>query len=276
MKTQTQTTQSNSPVIEFYQLVEQRRVAEELAKQEAKKIKKRGRPRTKKYYFNQNTEDAIIAYNHETNQALRDRVYSEYIYKAFDKLAENIIHTFKFYYVDGSHSDVKHEVVAFLIEKMPKFQKGKGKAFSYFSIIAKNYLIITNNKQYQRLKQKADIFKIDSERNVTNEIVRNDHVTEMKDFVSEFVAHWEVYLFERFNKLRDRQIADAVLELFRIRDNIENFNKKALYIMIREMTSVKTLYITKVVNIIKQSYRDLYPLYKKYGSIYRIPPSRDN
>ena len=143
MKTQTQTTQSNSPVIEFYQLVEQRRVAEELAKQEAKKIKKRGRPRTKKYYFNQNTEDAIIAYNFETNQALRDKVYSEHIYKAFDKLAENIIHTFKFYYVDGSHSDVKHEVVAFLIEKMPKFQKGKGKAFSYFSIIAKNYLIIT-------------------------------------------------------------------------------------------------------------------------------------
>ena len=273
--TQMQTTQSNSPVLEFYQLVEQRKIEEELAKQQAKKIKKRGRPRTKKYYFNQNTEDAIIAYNFETNQALRDKVYSEHIYKAFDKLAENIIHTFKFYYVDGSHSDVKHEVVAFLIEKMPKFQKGKGKAFSYFSIIAKNYLIITNNKQYQRLKQKADIFKIDSERNVTNEIVRNDHVTEMKDFVSDFVAYWEVYLFERFNKIRDRQIADAVLELFRIRDNIENFNKKALYIMIREMTGVKTLYITKVVNIIKQSYRDLYPLYKKYGSIHRIPPSRD-
>lgn len=276
MMTQMQTTQSNSPVLDFYQLVERRRVEEELAKQAAKKIKKRGRPRTKKYYFDQNAEDAIIAYNFETNQTLRDRVYSEYIYKAFDKLAENIIHTFKFYYIDGSHSDVKHEVVAFLIEKMPKFQKGKGKAFSYFSIVAKNYLIITNNKQYQRLKQKADIFKIDSERNVTNEIVRDEHVTEMKDFITEFVTYWEEYLFTRFNKLRDRQIADAVLELFRIRENIENFNKKALYIMVREMTGVKTLYITKVVNVIKQSYRDLYPIYKKYGSIHRNPPSRDN
>ncbi|HAI40043.1 MAG TPA: hypothetical protein DCM40_19095, partial [Maribacter sp.] len=57
-----------------------------------------------------------------------------------------------------------------------------------------------------------------------------------------------------------------------IRENIENFNKKALYIMVREMTGVKTLYITKVVNTIKRSYQVLYPLYKQHGSIFRIPP----
>lgn len=234
--------------------------------------KKRGRPRTKKYYFDQTTEDAIIAYTAETHQHLRDKVYKDHIWKPFDKLAENIIHTFKFYYLDGTHSDVKHEVVAFLIEKMGKFTKGKGKAFSYFSIVAKNYLIINNNKQYARMKQKAPVIKIDEDRNVTNEIFRADRVTEIKDFFDEFVEYWEEHLFIKFSKSRDRQIADALLELFRSRDNIENFNKKALYIMIREMTGVKTLYITKVVNTIKRSYQVMYPLYKRYGSIFRIPP----
>ena len=234
--------------------------------------KKRGRPRTKKYYFDQTTEDAIIAYTAETHQHLRDKVYKDHIWKPFDKLAENIIHTFKFYYLDGTHSDVKHEVVAFLIEKMGKFTKGKGKAFSYFSIVAKNYLIINNNKQYARMKQKAPVIKIDEDRNVTNEIFRADRVTEIKDFFDEFVEYWEEHLFKKFSKSRDRQIADALLELFRSRDNIENFNKKALYIMIREMTGVKTLYITKVVNTIKRSYQVMYPLYKRYGSIFRIPP----
>lgn len=275
--------QATSPVQQFYiDYKEKVRKEEEhkawlasLTPKERKELKKkRGRPRTKKYYFDQNVEDAIIAYTAEENQSLRDRVYKEFIYKAFDKLAENIIHTFKFYYMDGKHSDVKHEVVAFLIEKMPKFTKGKGKAFSYFSIVAKNYLIINNNKQYARMKQKAAVIKIDTDRNVTNEIFRENRVTEIKDFFDEFIEYWEVYLFKKFSKTRDRQIADALLELFRIRENIENFNKKALYIMIREMTGVKTLYITKVVNTIKRSYQHLYPLYTEYGSLTRIPHSK--
>jgi len=275
-------TETTSPVLNFYTQYNERQLAEQKQKEylasltpaERKELKKkRGRPRTKKYYFDHNVELAIIAYNFETNQPLRDKVYKDHIWKAFDKLAENIIHTFKFYYLDGTHRDVKHEVVAFLIEKMPKFTEGKGKAFSYFSIIAKNYLIINNNKQYARMKQKAPIAKIDTTRNVSNEIIRNDRITGIKGFFDEFTEYWEVNLYTRFNKTRDRQIADAVLELFRIRDNIENFNKKALYIMIREMTGVKTLYITKVVNTIKKSYHDLYPLYEKYGSIHRIPPA---
>ena len=276
-------TQTLSPVQQFYIDYEERVRKEAVHKawlasltpKERKELKKkRGRPRTKKYYFDQNVEDAILAYTNETSQSLRDKVYKDFIWKAFDKLAENIIHTFKFYYLDGTHNDVKHEVVAFLIEKMPKFTKGKGKAFSYFSIVAKNYLIINNNKQYARMKQKAGINKIDTTRNITNEIIREDRVTEIKDFFDEFIEYWEAMLWKRFNKTRDRQIADALLELFRIRDNIENFNKKALYIMIREMTGVKTLYITKVVNTIKRSYQELYPLYKEYGSIFRIPPDK--
>mgnify|MGYP003137236037 CR=1 FL=1 len=272
-----------SPVQQFYVDYEEKVRQEALHKAwlasltptERKELKKkRGRPRTKKYYFDLNVENAIIAYTAEESQHLRDKVYKEHIWKAFDKLAENIIHTFKFYYLDGTHSDVKHEVVAFLIEKMPKFTKGKGRAFSYFSIVAKNYLIINNNKQYARMKQKAGINKIDTDRNITNEIIRAERVNEIKDFFDEFVEYWERNLWVKFNKTRDRQIADALLELFRIRDDIENFNKKALYIMIREMTGVKTLYITKVVNTIKRSYQVLYPLYKIHGSIFRIPPDK--
>ena len=60
-------------------------------------------------------------------------------------MAENIIHTFKFYYFDVSSEDVKHEVVSFLVMNIHKFKEGKGKAFSYFSIVAKNYLILHNN-----------------------------------------------------------------------------------------------------------------------------------
>ena len=91
----------------------------------------------KKQYFTQETENAIIRYNEQKNPAIRNRIYNEHIRAPFEKLAENIIHTFKFYYFDVPSEDVKHEVVSFLVLNMHKFKEGKGKAFSYFSIVAK-------------------------------------------------------------------------------------------------------------------------------------------
>jgi len=110
----------------------------------------KGSPR---YYFHQGTEDAIIRHNKETRPHMRERIYNEHIRTPFEKLAENIIHTFKFYYFDVPSSDVMHEVVSFLYMNMHKFTEGKGKAFSYFSIVAKNYLILHNNNNYKKLKQ---------------------------------------------------------------------------------------------------------------------------
>ena len=70
---------------------------------------KKGSPR---YYFTQDTENAIIRHNKETRPHMRERIYNEHIRTAFEKLAENIIHTFKFYYFDVPSEDVKHEVVS--------------------------------------------------------------------------------------------------------------------------------------------------------------------
>ena len=76
-----------------------------------------------------------------------------------------------------------------------------------------------------------------------------------------FVDYYDERVEELYRSERDRKIAYAVLELFKNRENIENYNKKALYIMIREMTGTKTQYITKVVNEIKSEYVRLFTLF---------------
>ena len=85
-----------------------------VAKPVVKKIRKR-KKKTKNYYFNQGTEDAIIRYNKSDDPILKNKIYNDHIRAAFDKLAENIIHTFKFYYFDVGSIEVKHEVVSFLV-----------------------------------------------------------------------------------------------------------------------------------------------------------------
>jgi hypothetical protein len=219
-------------------------------------------------YFTQETEDAINEYNRCEDPIERNIIYTKRIHPAFYKLSEIMIHRFKFYNFDVSHEDVKHEVVAFLHEKIGKFDGDSGfKAFSYFSIVAKNYLIAENNKNYYLYKKRHTLESIDSERNIVNEQIRNDFVDEQKDFIDIFVGIMDEFLPLIFSKNRDLQVADSVLYLFKTRENIENYNKKALYILIRERTGIKTQYITNVITKFKLIYGRLYESYSNGKNI---------
>jgi hypothetical protein len=213
-------------------------------------------------YFTQETEDAINEYNKCEDPVIRNIIYTKKIHPAFYKLAEIMIHRFKFYSFDVPHEDVKHEVVTFLHEKISKYDGESGfKAFSYFSIVAKNYLIAENNKNYYHYKKRHSLETIDSERNIVNEQLRSEYIDEQKDFIDMFAEIMEQFLPLIFTKNRDLQVADSVLYLFKTRDNIENYNKKALYILIRERTGIKTQYITNVITKFKFIYGRLYEAY---------------
>ena len=98
-----------------------------------------GRKKSKNNYFTQETEDAIVAYNNSGDHVFRDKIFTEKIYFPLYKLAENIIHTFKFYYTDVDDlEDLKLEVVSLLVEeKLHMFDPTKGAKASamYYSLI---------------------------------------------------------------------------------------------------------------------------------------------
>ena len=210
------------------------------------------RKKKSKQYFTLDTEEAIIAYNKSTSQREKNDLYKTRIQYPFEKLAENILNTFKFSYFDVSKEDVQMEVISNLIEKIHRFQEGKGKAFSYFSIVAKNYLILKNNGNYKRFKKTSLLSEMPESWNPENDFKQTQFGEELNEFKELMLKYWDINLTRVFTKKRDIQIADAVLELFRRSANIENFNKKHLYLLIREMTDCKTHYITKVVNEMKK------------------------
>lgn len=225
---------------------------------------KKGSPR---YYFHQGTENAILRHNKESRPIIRERIYNEHIRQAFEKLAENIIHTFKFYYFDVPSEDVKHEVVSFLYMNMHKFQEGKGKAFSYFSIVAKNYLILHNNNNYKRMKQHDGAEITDRKRDPISEIKSKDARSMRIEYVDVLADYWRNNLTSVFKRKKDLDVANAVVELMDMKENIDNFNKKALYILIREMTGSNTQHITRVVNVMKKHHFKLQENYLTTGSV---------
>tara|TARA_B100000900_G_C20459482_1_gene666612 strand:+ start:219 stop:947 length:729 start_codon:yes stop_codon:yes gene_type:complete len=220
-----------------------------------------------RYYFTERTQAAIIRYNNTDDVRLKNKIYNDHIRSAFDKLCENIIHTFKFYYFDTSSEEVKHEVVSFLVMNMHKFKEGKGKAFSYFSIVAKNYLILNNNKNYKMGKIHSQMDVLDYKRNTAAETAQKEAQYNTGIFVEELGRFWDLNLTNIFHRQKDIKVADAVLHMFRMKENIENFNKKALYILIREMTGSNTQHITRIVNVMKKYNDRLKHEFYKYGMV---------
>ena len=96
-------------------------------------------------------------------------------------------------------------------------------------------------------------------------IPTNQQIKEISGF-RPMIDYWDVNIEKIFKKHNELQIAYAVLGNFRNSDRI-NFNKKALYLYIREMTNCKTQNITKVVNKMKDMQKKIQIDYKETGDV---------
>jgi hypothetical protein len=222
--------------------------------------------KNKKVYFGPEVDVSIAKYNKEEDAVIRSLIYQREIKQPMEKLVENIIHTFKFYYTDNIPLDqVQHEVVSFLVEKLHKFDPSKGsKAFSYFGMIAKNYCILKNKKNYKKLIEHK---RLDLDESVDIVQEEKDDQPNLEQFFQQYLAYWEDKVCLYYKKEKDQRLAEAFLDLFRKRDRIEIFNKKALYIYIREMTNANTQQITKIVKEMKSRWKCMYSDFIEVGYI---------
>lgn len=230
------------------------------------KVRKR-RPKKSIDYFTLDTQAAILEYRLETSQARRNKIFNEKIYYAFFKLAENIIHTFRFYYTEVDNiNELKHEVITFLLEKLHLYDEQKGKAYSYFGTIAKRYLIVYNNNNYKRLKGKAAVEEVDEDKTITNTlIIEQVKQLEETNFFNIYVQYIDDNLLEIFPKNQEAKVGDAIIALCKRKEHIDIFNKKALFIYIKEITDAPTPTITKVIKTLKEIYKRMLNKYLEEG-----------
>jgi len=218
-------------------------------------------------YFTQDAEEAIVLYNNTADFEVKSRIYQDRIHYAFFKLTENIIHTFKFYYTEVDNiEDLQHEVITFLLSKIHLFNPAKGaKAFSYFGTIAKRYLILSNQKNYKKRIDTIGLDAIEEDEEHSYSIDDSSHDERLSMFIDIYTEHCTRNIYTLFPKEYDARIADAILELFRKRENLDIFNKKALYIYIREIIDVKTPKITKIANQLYDIFKENYVFYLEHG-----------
>lgn len=230
-----------------------------------------------KMYFTQDTENAIIAYNKESDINIREQIYKDKIEFPFQKLVENVFNRFGFTYFETGPHDVQKEALAHLVSNLGKYdpnrpskvyKKKKSKAFAYFSVIAKNWFILLNNNNYKKFQSHVEISEERGENTVQLQHIDKHHAqVETDEFMYLAIKFWEENINKIFNKQRDLNIANAVVELLRNSQRIDAFNKKALYLYIRDMSDCKTQQITKVINRMKQYHKNIYRMYLNDGTV---------
>lgn len=240
---------------------------------------KRKKKEQSNIYFTQETENAIIRYNNSVDNEERNKIFRDEIYPVFFKLTEYIINTYKIFNTgenniseNGTIINIQNEVIQFLHKKIHLFDPSKGaKAYSYFGTIAKRYLILAAQNADKVQFKSTTLTVIEEDEKYSYQLDDNkldnlaDYKSELSKFMDEYINFCTMNIFDMFPKETDAKVADAILELFRKRESLDVFNKKALYIYIREMVDVKTPKITKIADQLYDVFRKKYTFYLENG-----------
>ena len=211
-------------------------------------------------YFTQVHEDAIIKYCTTNCNKVRSHLYVEYLQPAFDEMVDKIVYTYKFTTLPNI-DDLRDECKVWLTTILDKYDPNKGsKAFSYFSVITKNWFIHKVKQTSKRAKREVDyedaLKEVDEEKIICHNPFLKEQ--EFKDF---WVNLWsEIESWDTNDmKENERKVYLAVKILLDSIDEIEIFNKKAVYLYLREITGLNTKQVVSQLNKLRRRYR----LFKK-------------
>ena len=228
-------------------------------------IKKiRRRKRSKKPYFGKDAHNAIVKYQNEPDKAKRDEIYINDILPAFDKLSENLIFIHRFAKSKEDYEIMKNDCVSFLFETLNKFDPSRGtKAFSYFNVVAKNWLIIQSKK---RTKNRSRVISLDDSLSLSYSdsiAIENYSISAVQDFKI-MKKESKESLFElmdvikvRLKSENEKSCIDAIITLFTNIEDLDLLNKRAIFIYMRELSGLNPKQLSVAMSSIRKHYREL-------------------
>jgi hypothetical protein len=216
------------------------------------------RKRTNKnHYFTKDHEEAIVKYASTSCQNERKNLYKAWISPVFDEMVDKIVYTYKFTNLPNVDC-LKEECKIWLTTILDKFDPERGsKAFSYFSAITKNWFIHKVKQNATQQKREVDFNELRNEFEHEALVVLNNYCETRE--TREFFSHLnrEISSWSAINlKPNERKVLEAIKILFDTADDIEIFNKKAIYLYLREITGLNTKQVVNNLNKMRIRYRD--------------------
>ena len=209
-----------------------------------------------KMYFTQVHEQAIIDYCSTDCYDEKTRLYVEFIQPAFDEMVDKIVFTYKFTNLPNIDY-LKDDCKIWLMTILDKYDASrKSKAFSYFSVITKNWFIHKVKKTSKRAQREVDYEEAAAEVEQKLRTTSNPffYEAERREFWEHLWGEIESWDNPDMNT-NERKVYEAVKILLNSKDDIEIFNKKAIYLYLRELTGLNTKQVVSQLNKMRKKYR---------------------
>ena len=230
-----------------------------------KKVIRRKRGSSKrKLYFSAETQAAIEKWQAEEQQEKRDEIYTKEIRIAFETLAENLILIYGF--AKGKHDfgSLKNDCVTFLYETLHKFDASRGtKAFSYFNVVAKNWLILNTRKRKRVQDNAYSIHDLESFSATDRNAILNyqvaqapDEIMIKKEMQGEINAVLSI-IRDRVVSANDISCVEAITVVFAKIDDLDLLNKRAIYVYIREISGLNSKQLSTSMSTVRKLYRQI-------------------
>ena len=227
-----------------------------------KTIKAKSKKR-KKPYFGKAAHNAIVQYQLSNCRQEKNKIYNETIRASFEKLTENLI------FIHGISSDketfelIKNDCVSFLYETLEKFDASKGsKAFSYFNVCAKNFLIIQSKKKSKRKSRIVSIFDDNLSNSEKFEIENFQIIPSQEDTLiikenKESLQDLFLSIKKKLTNKNEILCCDAIITLFSKIEELDYLNKRAIFVYLRELSGLNPKQLSVSMSNIRKHYRDL-------------------
>ena len=176
---------------------------------------------------------------------------------AFSQMVDKIVFTYRFTNLPDIE-DLREECKGWLITILAKFDPNKGsKAFSYFSVVTKNWFIHKVKKNKKRLEREVsfDSVDYDLERDLLDKAESYQDKQVRKELMRNLRLEMETWEVD-FTKPAEKKVYDAVIVLFNSAEDIEIFNKKAIYLYLRELTGMNTKQVVTQLNKMRKRYKE--------------------
>lgn len=223
-----------------------------------------------KLYFNSSTQTAIVEFQKETNKRSRDNLYVKTILPAFEKLVENLINIYKFAGMHDSYEDLKNDCISFLFETIPKFDESRGtRAFAYFNIVAKHWLLIKTKQKTQKTKRNVSLDDPTGLTDYEHLLIEEHSLIPSQDVIideSRSLDNTLRILYDIRSKVKTENELICINSIITIFENIENIDllsKGAVLLYIRELSGLSPKQLTTTMHSIKKHYKNFSLDFKK-------------
>jgi len=183
---------------------------------------------------------------------------------AFDKLVESLIFIYGFASPNEPMEHMKNDCVTFLYESLHKFDATRGtKAFSYFNVVARNWLVISSKNRQKKVKRFVSIEDLKESKSAEAEMYRNSQIgSTPEDQMIEALKRDSILevlkkIKKLLNQVHEHACMDAIITVFEQIDDLDFLNKRAVFVYVKNISNLNQKQMGSAMSIIRKHYRTI-------------------